>query len=156
MCVCACGYVFRCLYFAALLDHAGLICPASLDWNDCAVCLRCAFCNGAISVNLFFFLNFLPPSLIYRRECLFHSPSEHPRAITCSNRCRSFSIWVSPFLLMLFELSCLSLRLSSGIRLDLCPRGLWSPPLGSIFCLIVTLDPEGLIFYFWFVAPLLS
>lgn len=124
-----------------------------LKWLYCVSLMffGCACCNEAISVNLFFY--FLPPSLIYRWECLFHSPSVHPRAISCSNRCLSFSIRISPFFLTLSELSCLSLRLSSRIRLDLCPRGLWSRPLGSIFCLIAILDPEGLIFYLWFVAP---
>lgn len=153
--------LFCTLYFASLIGSCRTDMPSEPLLKWCYVvlmCFCCACCNGAISVNVFllFFFYFLPPSLIYPPECLFHSPSVHPRAISCSNRCRSFSIHISPFSLMLFWPSCLSLRLSGRIKLDLCPRGLWSPPLGSIFSLIAILDPEGLIFYLWFVtSPLL-
>lgn len=99
-------------------------------------------CSRDISVNLFFFY-FLPPSLIYHWECLFHLLSVHPRAISCSNRRLSFSIRISPLFLLLFKLSCLSSRLSSRIKLDVCPWVFWSCSLGSILGLIVIPGPEG-------------
>lgn len=46
---CVCMHVGTCLYFAVLLDHAGLICPLSLDWNDCAVCLWCSLAVPAVT-----------------------------------------------------------------------------------------------------------
>lgn len=100
------------------------------------------FAVAGIFLSTYFFY-FLPPSLIYHWECLFHLLTVHPRAISCSNRRLSFSIRISPLFLLLFKLSCLTSRLSSRIKLDVCPWVFWSCPLGSILGLIVIPDPEG-------------
>lgn len=95
--------------------------------NVILLCLliRSYFCH------LFFFFPFPPTYPDLWLKMLFHSPSVYPRAITCDYLCQSFSIRISHFFLILFELSCLSLRLSSRIRLDICPGAsdlvLWDP-----------------------------
>lgn len=66
------------------------------------MCFRCR-CNGAISVNLFFKISSYP-WFILKNVCSIY-PVYIPPAISCSNRCRTFSIRISPhlFLAVLFE-----------------------------------------------------
>lgn len=116
--VCSLGFLEICFHICQRFSYMEIMVVRRLQregysasmWVCVCVCLigscrtdmprlKCAFPVPAVmelflSTSFYFFL--FPPTLIYPQECLFHSPRAHPTAITSSNRCRAFSIRISP------------------------------------------------------------
>lgn len=128
------NYVVSIFSACVLLDHVGV--PPLY-----AVSLPCVFTAPA-DTKLFLSCS-LPPSRIYGQEWFLHSL---PRIFSCSDTCWSFSIR------MRCSLNCLVWAWDWVAWYSLISALGASDPIPAD---LLPLDPEGLIFYFWFVASLL-